>query len=338
MDYYEGLHKLKDGTLPPCLILEGSEPYLTEDFLQKLTEKLIPEGSESLNLTRLEGSELDQETLQASLGTLSLFGDQRLVIVRSAQDIKWNNAMKKLLSEGDFEGVTFAFVIDKEGGSSRTLRTLGTSVVSKSVDRRQMQGWIQKEARLAGKTLSPEAMKEIIEGSRYFEYQSKIDLFFVKSELEKLFSTPETRIDGARVRAMLAIPAEERVFDMLEAITLAQSERAMELYSHLKASGDIYSILSLLIKNYEQLLIAGVYMEASLSIDALGNILGLRSSFVLKKIQQRARSHSREYLLEQLELCMDTLHRSRLETVDLGEVVENLILQLLQRAKKEMQR
>ena len=39
--------------------------------------------------------------------------------------------------------------------------------------------------------------------------------------------------------------------------------------------------------------------------------------------------------MEQLELCLDTLHRSRLETVELTEVVENLIVQLLQRAGKE---
>ena len=61
MNYYEALQKLKDGSLPPCLILEGPEPYLTEDFLDKLTRKLIPEGSESLNLTRLEGGEVDLE-------------------------------------------------------------------------------------------------------------------------------------------------------------------------------------------------------------------------------------------------------------------------------------
>ena len=233
MNYYEALQKLKDGSLPPCLILEGPEPYLTEDFLDKLTRKLIPEGSESLNLTRLEGGEVDLETLQLALGTLSLFGDHRLIVVRSAQDIKWTQAMKKLIAEQLFEGVTIAFVIDREGGSARTLKTLGTPVVSQSIDRRQMQGWIQKEARLADKMMTQEAMREVIEGSRYFEYQSRIDLFFIKSELDKLFSTPEQKIGVERVRSMLAIPAEERVFDMIEAITMAKSERALK-YSHLK--------------------------------------------------------------------------------------------------------
>ncbi|HHX03359.1 MAG TPA: DNA polymerase III subunit delta [Tissierellia bacterium] len=338
MNYYEGLQKLKDGTLPSCLILEGNEPYLTEDFLNKLTKEIVQEGTESLNMTRLDGSELDQEALQTALGTMSLFGDRRLVVVRSAQDIKWTNSMKKLLTENDFEGVTVAFVIDKEGGSARTLRSLGTPVTSQSIDRRQMHGWIQKEAKQAGKKMTAEAINEIIDGSRYFEYQSKIDLFFVKSELEKLFSTPEEMIDTERVRSMLSIPAEERVFDMLEAITLAKSERAMELYANLKASGEIYSILALLIKNYEQLVIARVFFESSQSLDALGSVLGLRSSFVLRKIQDRARAHDKKYFLAQLELCLDTLHRSRLETVDMGEVVENLILQLLQRAEKELKK
>lgn len=335
MNYYEALQKLKDGSLPPCLILEGPEPYLTEDFLDKLTRKLIPEGSESLNLTRLEGGEVDLETLQLALGTLSLFGDHRLIVVRSAQDIKWTQAMKKLIAEQLFEGVTIAFVIDREGGSVRTLKTLGTPVVSQSIDRRQMQGWIQKEARLADKTMTQEAMREVIEGSRYFEYQSRIDLFFIKSELDKLFSTPEQKIGVERVRSMLAIPAEERVFDMIEAITMAKSERALEMYSHLKASGEVYNILSLLIRNYEQLLIAKIFAESSRSQNELGNALGLRSGFVLRKIQNQAGEHSREFLLEQLELCLDTLHRSRLETVELTEVVENLIVQLLQRAGKK---
>lgn len=335
MNYYEALQKLKDGSLPPCLILEGPEPYLTEDFLDKLTRKLIPEGSESLNLTRLEGGEVDLETLQLALGTLSLFGDHRLIVVRSAQDIKWTQAMKKLIAEQLFEGVTIAFVIDREGGSARTLKTLGTPVVSQSIDRRQMQGWIQKEARLADKMMTQEAMREVIEGSRYFEYQSRIDLFFIKSELDKLFSTPEQKIGVERVRSMLAIPAEERVFDMIEAITMAKSERALEMYSHLKASGEVYNILSLLIRNYEQLLIAKIFAESSRSQNELGNVLGLRSGFVLRKIQNQAGEHSREFLLEQLELCLDTLHRSRLETVELTEVVENLIVQLLQRAGKK---
>ena len=202
--------------------------------------------------------------------------------------------MKKLIAEQLFEGVTIAFVIDREGGSARTLKTLGTPVVSQSIDRRQMQGWIQKEARLADKMMTQEAMREVIEGSRYFEYQSRIDLFFIKSELDKLFSTPEQKIGVERVRSMLAIPAEERVFDMIRSITMAKSERALEMYSHLKASGEVYNIISRLFETMSSSLanICRVFSKPKRT----GKCSRGSSGFVLRKIQNQAGEHSREFL------------------------------------------
>lgn len=332
MDYYEGLQKLKENSLPPCFILEGKEPYLIEDFLQKVREALIPAEDASLNLTRYSGGQFDHEALQASLGTLSLFGDARLIIVRSAEDIKWSAAMKKTLKEESFEGVTLIFVVQKEKPSVRTLRSLAPSVVCERITRAQMEKWILKEAREAGKSLSGDALRSIIEGSRYYEYNSTIDLFFVKSELAKLFSTPQVNITAERVRSMLAIPLEEKVFDMLEAITEGNGHRAWELYAQLKAAGELDNVLSLFTRNYEQLLIARIYFDMSQPISTLAQTLSLRSSYIAQKIQKQSLKHSKQKILSSLELCLETLYQSRQETVELAEVIEKLILQLLHRA------
>ena len=79
----KGLQKLKQdlsaGTLGGAYIFYGEESYLREYYLEEMRKKLVPGGFEAFNYHRVEGKDVDVQTLAEMAEAMPMMAERTLV-------------------------------------------------------------------------------------------------------------------------------------------------------------------------------------------------------------------------------------------------------------------
>ena len=329
MDYREALAALKKDTLPQILLIYGEETYLRDDLVEKILAHYVEPGMEELDLSRFDGHSVKELELITALQSISLFSKKRVVLLYDAQKLDLSSSLKEQLKQGFPEGLLLLLPSSKDG-SFRQLSSLATVVECKKIKEREMELWIRKELSPHGKTIEKEALQRFIAQSRYFEYGSTSDLYYLKGEIAKLVSTEEPVITSNRLSAMMQVPLEENVFLLLEQLTKKNKRQVFRLFRDFVSGGNsLYSLVPMMVKNYHQLLIVKVLQESGVPMQSWGELLGIKSSFIQRKLATSAALMERSKLLDALDRCLETEVFYKSRTVDMESLVQNLLLELL---------
>ena len=76
------------GPLAPVYLFQGSDDFLKEDWVRRLTEAATDPGTRDFNLELLRGAECDAAQLGRALDALPMLADRRLVILRDPSALK----------------------------------------------------------------------------------------------------------------------------------------------------------------------------------------------------------------------------------------------------------
>lgn len=329
MNYREALGALKANKLPEILLIYGEETYLRDDLITKILQHYVEPGMEDMDISRFDGQSLKEIELMTALQSVALFSEKRVVLINDAQKLDLSSGLVDRLQQGFPQGLLLLLPSGKDG-SFRKLKSIATSVECKKITQREMELWIQKELSSKGKTMEREAMTRFIGQSRYFEYGSTLDLYYLKGELDKLASTTDRVIGTERVSEMMQVPLEENVFLLLEQLTKKNRRQVFRLYRDFVAGGNsLYSLVPMMVKNYYQLLIVKVLQESGVPMQAWAESLGISSAFIQRKLASSAGMMDRSSLLDALTLCLETEARYKSQRVEMDSLVQNLLLELL---------
>ncbi len=329
MNYREALGTLKANKLPEILLIYGEETYLRDDLITKILQHYVEPGMEDMDISRFDGQSLKEIELMTALQSVALFSEKRVVLINDAQKLDLSSGLVDRLQQGFPQGLLLLLPSGKDG-SFRKLKSIATSVECKKITQREMELWIQKELSSKGKTMEREAMTRFIGQSRYFEYGSTLDLYYLKGELDKLASTTDRVIGTERVSEMMQVPLEENVFLLLEQLTKKNRRQVFRLYRDFVAGGNsLYSLVPMMVKNYYQLLIVKVLQESGVPMQAWAESLGISSAFIQRKLASSAGMMDRSSLLDALTLCLETEARYKSQRVEMDSLVQNLLLELL---------
>lgn len=329
MNYREALAALKANKLPEILLIYGEETYLRDDLITKILQHYVEPGMEDMDISRFDGQSLKEIELMTALQSVALFSAKRVVLINDAQKLDLSSGLVDRLQQGFPQGLLLLLPSGKDG-SFRKLKSIATSVECKKITQREMELWIQKELSSKGKTMKREAMTRFIGQSRYFEYGSTLDLYYLKGELDKLASTTDRVIGTERVSEMMQVPLEENVFLLLEQLTKKNRRQVFRLYRDFVAGGNsLYSLVPMMVKNYYQLLIVKVLQESGVPMQAWAESLGISSAFIQRKLASSAGMMDRSSLLDALTLCLETEARYKSQRVEMDSLVQNLLLELL---------
>lgn len=329
MNYREAFAALKANKLPEILLIYGEETYLRDDLITKILQHYVEPGMEDMDISRLDGQSLKEIELMTALQSVALFSEKRVVLINDAQKLDLSSGLVDRLQQGFPQGLLLLLPSGKDG-SFRKLKSIATSVECKKITQREMELWIQKELSSKGKTMEREAMTRFIGQSRYFEYGSTLDLYYLKGELDKLASTKDRVIGTERVSQMMQVPLEENVFLLLEQLTKKNRRQVFRLYRDFVAGGNsLYSLVPMMVKNYYQLLIVKILQESGVPMQAWAESLGISSAFIQRKLASSAGMMDRSSLLDALTLCLETEARYKSQRVEMDSLVQNLLLELL---------
>ncbi|MGE5179346.1 MAG: DNA polymerase III subunit delta, partial [Bacteroidota bacterium] len=183
--YDEAERLLRGGSddLPPLVVAAGPDEFLRERLVHAFRSGGEAEGSE---FQRLEGDDLDPETLAGALASISLFATTRRIWIREAA--KLDKTCEEALvawSRGAAEGARILVTTARDVAELRGLQAIAASGVSVVCALRPGDAprWVERMIGEAGLTLPPGAAEALAGHAR--------DLLEARQEVEKLRANAE---------------------------------------------------------------------------------------------------------------------------------------------------
>ncbi len=301
---------------PTVYILYGDDIHAIQSFIDRIIEKMGDPMMAEMNITRLDGRQATDEDLRTAVNTLPFLSERRLVIFthplvkltsRSAQarftqlldQIPSTNALI-LIQEDEFFGKSWRTMKTDPGNPQRDHWLLQWAheplmVEGREIDRpvyirvfalpgpAEMPGWIMNEAKAHGGIFTREAAAAlaILVGN---------DTQQASQEIEKLlaFVNYDRAIELEDVQIAAAPGGEVNIFEMVDAMGMGDTQKALRLLHTLLEEQDAASLFGMIIRQFRLLLQVREALDEGLTPREIGIVLGIRSSYQVGRLIPQA--------------------------------------------------
>lgn len=283
-------------------LLGGTEPYLIYQYRDKLIAAMI-DPNDTMNFITYKGENSKPEDIIEFADTMPFFTERRVVLVENSNFFK--NGCEKLEEalEGLPDTTVLIFVeknIDNRKKLSKLVAQLGTVAMFDAPDSEMLAVWlngmfVEDQIAISGATL------------RYLIDRVGTSMNLLKNEADKLrsYAVEKGSVSKEDIDLLCVNQVEDKIFDMIDAISEKKQQKAMELYDDLLYLQEApMKILVLITRNFMQLLKIRFALDTGTPEGQIASTFGIRPYFVKKYIAQ-ARSFTKEQLLSCVRLCQE---------------------------------
>ena len=318
--------QIRSGSLKNIVLLYGEERYLRKQYADKIFE-LFGGEKDGMNTHYYDGKNVVIGQIIDQAETMPLFADKRIMVLRDTGLFKSGGDQLAEYMDSPCETAAFIFCeseVDERSKLYKAVAQKGTVAQIDYQTRESLQGVIGAFLKKEGKMISVVTANKILD-------KTGTDMAMLRSELEKLvtYCLDKDVITDEDVDTICSENIEDRVFDMLDAIADKNADKTMELYYDLLAlKVPAIKMLSLLEKQYNQLLQIRLLRDDGEQKDAIAQKMGIRSYFINKYMSQASRYTAAE-LKKILNRCVQT--DEDIKTGHITDVlgVETLLISLL---------
>jgi DNA polymerase-3 subunit delta len=300
--------------------LTGGNDFLVRAELSRLVQKFLSEFGD-LGLERLSGDEAEYDAIREALQSLPFFAARKMVVLRNASANKqFVESAENLLGElpETTDVILYEPRLDKRMAYYKFLKKATDFREFAAMDENGLARWLSATAKEKQGSLTASDARVLVE--RVGANQQML-----AHELDKLVLY-EPNITRETIELLTESAPQSTVFELLEAAFAGNAKRALELYAEQRAQ-----------KVEPQQIIAMLAWQ--LHIVALAKTAGQRSPetaakeakispFVFKKSTTIARKLTLAHLKKLVKDLLDIDRRSKRETLDVDEAVQNYLLQI----------
>ncbi len=311
---------LKEQSYKQIYLLYGEEDFLKKSYKNRLKEAIV--GDDTMNFSQFAGKEADFVKFRDIAETLPFFAERRCILLEDTGLFKnaseeWAEYLKELP-----ETTFVIFVesqVDKRNKLYKTVTQKGYAAVLDRQGEKELSRWILGMLKKEGKQITGNAME-------LFLMKAGDDMEHIRTELEKLICYVGER-DGILpedVEAVCIEQTENRIFEMISAISAGHLQKAMDLYYDLLALKEpSMRILFLVAKQFNQLMQIKEMMMARAGQNEIAQATKLKP-FVVSRLMGQARGFSSQQLKNYVELCVATE-----EAVKTGRLAEKVAVEMV---------
>lgn len=225
-------------SLATCYLVSGDEPLLVSEALDLIRKKARDEGF-ALRELFVATTGFNWDELSASAGTMSLFGDKRIIELQLPTGKPGRQGSATIVDMIAKAGSDILFIVrtpklDKSTAASKwakALESAGVMVQIWPIDLRELAPWIQARMRAAGLQPDREAVRLIadrVEGN----------LLAAQQEIEKLrLICGEGPVTAAEADAAVADSSRFDVYKLVDAAVGGDARRALRVLAGVKTEG-----------------------------------------------------------------------------------------------------
>jgi DNA polymerase-3 subunit delta len=310
VDYAAFVKAVERDTLPAVSLLHGSESFLLNDGLARVTRACCPDPSlVSLNRECFDARETKAEAIVRSALTLPLAGSARLVAVRESQEL------------GQRESQPLAEYIKAPNPSTRLLLLAGemlpanhwllklvpaSAVVAvRPLAGRELREWLRRRAADGGFSLTEDAAQLLVQWAGE-------DLTTLAGELEKAAlwaGAGGGRIGVEEIKAIVGEHRVREVWDLARALERRALGQALAVLEGLLDAGEEpLALLGILTREVRHTWLAKEWLRKGKSVDEIARRLR-RPPGVVEAFLARAESCPTALLRRQLSRCWEVERR-----------------------------
>ena len=312
---------IRSGNFKSAYLLFGEEAYLRQQYKEKLVHGLNPDD-DTMNFSRYEGKGIEVREMIDLCETMPFFADHRVILVENSGFFKNKcdelaDYMKNLP-----EYVRFVFVeeeVDKRSRMYKAVKSCGSVVEFTKQDEKTLMRW-------AAGILGREGRKITTRDMELFLTKTGTDMGNIRMELEKLitYTMGQDIITTQDIEAVCTTRTENKIFDMVRAVTEKNQRKALDLYNDLLTLKEPpMRILFLLSKQFRQLCLAKKMSGEGASQNEIASRLGV-PPFAARNILSCARAYKTDELEEAERDFVDAE-----EAVKTGQLQDVLSVELL---------
>lgn len=312
---------IKSGNFKSAYLLCGEEAYLKVQYKNKLLKALNPDD-DTMNFNHYEGRNIDVKELIDLCETMPFFADRRVVLLEDTGFFKNKcdelaDYMKEL---PDYLCLVFVEdEVDKRSKMYKAVKSCGRIGEFARQDEKTLMQWAAGILKREGKNITQRDMELLLT-------MTGIDMGNLRMELEKLITYTGDRnvVTRADIQEVCTTQTQNKIFDMVRAVTEKNQKRALDLYYDLLTLKEPpMRILFLLAKQFRQLLLVKEYTEEGVAQPEMASRLGV-PSFVVRNIASCARSYRISELRQAVTDFVDAE-----EAVKTGSLQDVLSVELL---------
>ena len=312
---------IKTGKFKNAYLLFGEEAYLKIQYKEKLIHALNPDD-DTMNFTKYEGKGIEVREMIDLCETMPFFADHRVVLVENSGFFKnkCDELADYMKTLPDYLRLVFVEEeVDKRSRMYKAVKNCGRIVEFAKQDEKTLMRW-------AAGILAREGRKITTRDMELFLTKTGTDMGNIRMELEKLitYTMGQDIVTREDIEEICTTRTENKIFDMVRAVTERNQRRALDLYNDLLTLREPpMRILFLLSKQFRQMCLAKKMAGEGASQNEIATRLGV-PSFVARNILACARA----YRVEALEQAEEDFVEAD-EAVKTGRLQDVLSVELL---------
>lgn len=312
---------IKMGQLKNVYLLYGTEDYLKRQYRDKLKHALV-EPDDTMNFSAYEGKDINPKELIDLSETLPFFKEKRMILVENSGFFKNScDDLAEYMSQVP-ESTCFVFVeeeVDKRSKLFKAVSRAGSAVEFETPKEDMLVRWILGRIQREGKKITQSVMQ-------LFLSKTGSDMENIDKELEKLicYTLDKTEIAAADVEAICTGQTENKIFEMIDAISAKNQKKALDLYYDLLALKEApMRILFLIARQFQNLLLIKSMSAKGYPAVSIAKTAGMPSFAVQKNLRQAG-----AFKINQLKEAIEDCGQAE-EDVKTGRMADQLAVELL---------
>ena len=312
---------IKTGNFKQIYLLYGEERYLKNQYTTRLRKALCQDGDE-MNTHFYQGKDFSLGQVIDLAETLPFLAERRVMFFKDTGLFKAGGEKLAEYLANPNDTTFFVFTeseVDKRSKLYKTVQSKGYVAEFTVQDENSLKRWIAGILGREGKKISENTAQLLLS-------KTGTDMENIQMELEKLITYTGDRnvVTRADIQEVCTTQTQNKIFDMVRAVTEKNQKRALDLYYDLLTLKEPpMRILFLLAKQFRQLLLVKEYTEEGVAQPEMASRLGV-PSFVVRNIASCARSYRISELRQAVTDFVDAE-----EAVKTGRLQDVLSVELL---------
>lgn len=311
---------IKNNRFRSCYLLYGEESYLKRQYRDKLIAAAVTKG-DTMNFSRYQGKDINPGELIDLAETLPFFAQRRVILVENSGFFKSSDdKLTEYLSEIN-SSTCFIFVeseVDKRSKFYKAMKKYGAVVEFTTQNEKVLTKWVLGRIGRENKKITQPVMEMFLQ-------RTGTDMSHIDRELEKLlcYTLKKDIIEAADVEAVVTEQVSNKIFEMVDAISSHNRQKALDLYYDLLTLKEApMRILYLITRQFR---ILGEIKELTGKGYGRGDIAKKAGvpEFAVKKYQAQNRAFTKDQLLDALKDGAETE-----EAVKTGRLNEKVAVEI----------
>lgn len=295
--------QLKSGELNNIYLLYGEEGYLKKQYRDKIATALA-DKDDNMNYNYYEGNKISVGEVLDLGDTMPFFSERRVLVIENSGWFKKapEDIEKRIAAFPDTTFVIFVEnEIDKRNRLYKFVSKEGYASEMKTPTASMLEKWVTKICKEEGKKIEKPTIHFLVS-------HMGADMMMLKNELDKLigYCYDRNEITVEDVKAVCISQAVDKLYNMIDAISIKDQKKALVLYRDLLVLREpAMRILFNLTNHFRALMELSMMTHKEYKYDELASLCGI-PVFSVKKDKEQAKRYTYEQLRHMVEMCQMT--------------------------------